>query len=167
MSKPLTPASGFSYYINLLGDQEYTSLFLSRSTFDSLETISEQQSTHRYAVGKWSIKQIVGHMADHERIMIYRALRFSRKDTTPLPGYEQDPYVENGHFDNVLFTDLVQDFRNVRACTISFMNMLSDEQLEFGGTASNTPVTVEGVLKATIGHEIHHMQILRERYGIK
>jgi uncharacterized damage-inducible protein DinB len=160
----LTPASGFPYYVELTRDIDYTSLFLSRENFALLESISEQQSTQRYSPGKWSIKQIVGHMADHERIMIYRALRFSRRDQTQLPGYDQEPYVENSRFDELLFTDLVQDFRNVRNSSISFLMMLSDEQLAFRGTASNIEISVEDLLKATIGHEIHHMKILRERY---
>jgi uncharacterized damage-inducible protein DinB len=160
----LTPASGFSYYIELIKDLDYTSLLLSRKNFDMLESISEQQSNHRYAPGKWSIKQIIGHMADHERIMIYRALRFSRKDKTELPGYEQDLFVQNGGFDDFLFTDLVQDFRNVRSSTISFMTMLSDDQLGHEGTASGQQMSVENVLKATAGHEIHHINILKERY---
>lgn len=160
----LTPSSGFIYYIRLLGDQDYTSLFLSRASFDLLESISEQQSTFRYAEGKWSVKQIVGHMADHERIMIYRALRFSRKDPAELPGYDQNPYVDNSRFDEILFTDLVQDFRNVRTASISFMMMLSEEQLACKGTASRTLISVEDLLKATIGHEIHHMRVLQERY---
>jgi uncharacterized damage-inducible protein DinB len=160
----LTPASGFPYYVALTREFDYTSLFLSRETFDLLETISEQQSIRRYAPGKWSIKQIVGHMADHERIMIYRALRFSRRDETRLPGYDQEPSVENSRFDELLFTDLVQDFRNVRTSTISFLMMLSDEQLARKGTASNIEISVEDILKATIGHELHHMKILKERY---
>ena len=160
----LTRSSGFPYYISLLGDQDYTALFLSRANFDWLESISEQQSTYRYAVGKWSIKQIVGHMADHERIMIYRALRFSRKDSVELPGYDQNPYVENARFDDILFTDLVQDFRNVRTSSISFMMMLSDDQLACKGIASRTEVSVEDLLKATVGHELHHMKVLQEKY---
>lgn len=160
----LTPSSGFPYYISLLKDRDYTSLFLSRANFDMLASISEQQSSYRYAVGKWSVKQIVGHMADHERIMIYRALRFSRKDATELPGYDQNPYVENGRFDEILFTDLVQDYQNVRTATISFIMMLSDEQLTFKGTASRTSISVEDILKATIGHELHHMEVLKEKY---
>ena len=140
------------------------SLLLSRKNFDMLESVSEQQSNHRYAPGKWSIKQIIGHMADHERIMMYRALRFSRKDKTALPGYEQDLFVENGGFDDFLFTDLVQDFRNVRNSTISFMTMLSDDQLRYAGSASGQQLSVEDVLKATAGHEIHHINILKERY---
>ena len=160
----LTPSSGFPYYISLLHEKDYTSLFLSRANFDFLESISEQQSTYRYATGKWSVKQIVGHMADHERIMIYRALRFSRRDSTELPGYDQDPYVSNSRFDEILFTDLVQDFKNVRTASISFIMMLSDEQLAFKGTASRITISVEDLLKATIGHEVHHMKVLKEKY---
>lgn len=159
-----TVQDGFPYYIELTGDLNYKELFSSDEHFKLLTSISEEQANYRYEPGKWSIKQITGHMADHERIMTYRALRFSRKDTTQLPGYEQNVYVENSRFDELSLDELVSDFKNVRAATNSFIHSLSEEQLALKGQAWKYELTVEEFLKATIGHELHHVAILKERY---
>jgi hypothetical protein len=90
---------GFPYYIELVGDKDYRQLFQSGENICQIKSLTEEQSKHRYAPGKWSIKQIVGHITDHERVMIYRSLRFSRKDKTTLPGYDQDVLVSNSRFD--------------------------------------------------------------------
>jgi uncharacterized damage-inducible protein DinB len=155
---------GFPYYIELLGDLDYRQLFSSQENFTLLESISEQQAAYRYAPGKWSIKQIAGHITDHERIMTYRALRFSRKDTTQLPGYEQNLFVENSRFDELPFQHLLTDYKNVRAATNSFIDSLSEAQLNLKGSAWKYELTVEEFLKATIGYELHHITILKERY---
>lgn len=159
-----TPADGFPYYIELIGDAYYRQMFLSGENFRLLENINEEQSTYRYATDKWSIKQVVGHITDHERIMMYRALRFSRKDTTALHGYDQNVLVENSRFDELPFAQLLVDFKNVRAATNSFINSLSPAQLQLRGTSWKFELTVEEYLKATIGHEMHHMKIIKERY---
>jgi len=159
-----TVQDGFPYYIELLGSNDYRPLFSSQDNISLLDTIDEEQSNFRYAPGKWSIKQIVGHITDHERIMSYRALRFSRKDTTLLPGYDQDLFVDNSRFDELSFRQLLTDFKNVRAATNSFIDSLSGLQLNLTGTAWKYELTVEEFLKATIGHEIHHMEIIKERY---
>ena len=155
---------GFPYYIELVGDKDYRQLFLSNENMQLLQSISEEKSTWRYASDKWSIKQIIGHMNDHERIMTYRALRFSRNDKTLLPGYDQNVYVENSRFDDQNIKDLVQDFQYVRNATISFMNSLSPQQLSLTGTAWKYELTVEEFLKATIGHELHHIDIIKKKY---
>jgi DinB superfamily len=159
-----TVQDGFPYYIELVGDQDYESLFTSAATFDLLHAISEEQSAFRYAPGKWSIKQIVGHITDHERIMTYRALRFSRKDKTSLPGYEQDLLVNNSRFDELSFRELTDDFANVRTATNSFIHLLSPAQLALKGKAWKYELTVEEFLKATIGHELHHVAVLKDKY---
>ncbi|MCO4292058.1 DinB family protein [Solitalea sp. MAHUQ-68] len=159
-----TIEDGFPYYIELLGSTDYKQLFASPETFTLLETISEEKSAYCYAPGKWSIKQIIGHITDHERIMTYRALCFSRKDTTALPGYDQNLFVDNSRFNELSFELLLTDFNNVRNATNSFIATLSTEQLNLKGTAWKYELTVEEFLKATIGHEVHHMGILKERY---
>lgn len=155
---------GFPYYIELLGDKDYRQLFGSKANLDLLKSLTEEQAAFRYAPGKWSIKQIIGHITDHERIMTYRALRFSRKDKTPLPGYDQDTFVNNSRFDELTATQLITDLENVRNASVSFMNGLSKEQLALTGTAWKYELTVEEFLKATIGHEWHHMEIIKQRY---
>jgi uncharacterized damage-inducible protein DinB len=157
-------SEGFPYYIELVGDKDYKQLFRSDENFSLLKSLSEEQSKHRYAPGKWSIRQIIGHITDHERIMIYRSLRFSRKDKTALPGYDQDVLVNNSRFDEQTSGQLINDFENVRKASISFIDSLSSEQLSLTGTAWKYELTVEEFLKATIGHELHHMRIIREKY---
>lgn len=159
-----TVQDGFPYYIELLGSKDYRLLFSSQDNFALLNGISEEQATYRYAADKWSIKQIVGHITDHERIMTYRALRFSRKDTTQLPGYDQNLFVDNSRFDELSFRQLVTDFKNVRSATNGFIESLSDAQLRLKGAAWKYELTVEEFLKATIGHELHHIDIIKERY---
>lgn len=159
-----TVQDGFPYYIELLGNADYKQLFTSPATFVLLEKISEEQANYRYAPDKWSIKQIVGHITDHERIMTYRALRFSRKDNTQLPGYDQNLFVDNSRFNELSFQQLLTDFKNVRAATNSFIDSLSEFQLRLKGFAWKYELTVEEFLKATVGHEIHHIDIIKDRY---
>lgn len=159
-----TLQDGFLYYIELLENRDYLKQFSSQENFTLLESISEEQAIYRYAPNKWSIKQIVGHLTDHERIMMYRVLRFSRKDTTLLPGYDQDLFVDNSRFDEMTFKQLVTDFKNVRNATISFVESLSEFQISLKGVVWKYELTVEEFLKATIGHEIHHIGIMKERY---
>lgn len=157
-------SDGFPYYIELVGDNDYRQLFQSDKNFSLLKSLTEDQAKHRYAPGKWSIKQIIGHITDHERIMIYRSLRFSRRDKTVLPGYDQEVLVNNSRFDEQTLTELVNDFENVRKASISFIGSLSHAQLSFGGTVWKYELTVEAFLKATIGHELHHVKIIEEKY---
>ncbi|WP_069661291.1 DinB family protein [Arcticibacter eurypsychrophilus] len=155
---------GFPYYIELLGTADYSQLFTSQDNFALLETISEEQAKYRYAAGKWNIKQIIGHITDHERIMTYRALRFSRKDTTQLSGYDQNLFVDNSRFDELSLKQLITDFKNVRAATNSFIGSLSELQLNLIGYAWKYELTVKEFLKATVGHEVHHFKIIKELY---
>jgi uncharacterized damage-inducible protein DinB len=160
----LTVSDGFPYYISLVGSSDLKQLFSDGTNFKMLSALTEEQANYRYAPGKWSIKQIVGHMTDHERIMTYRALRFSRKDKTPLPGYDQDLLVENSRSNELSMKELLDDFKNVRAATLSLMKSFSEEQLLLKGLAWKYELTVAEMLKATIGHELHHMIILKDKY---
>jgi hypothetical protein len=162
----LTVSDGFPYYISLVDGKDYKKLFQSDDNFNVLASLSEKQSQYRYAEGKWSIKQIIGHITDHERIMTYRALRFSRKDDTLLPGYDQDLLVNNSRFDELPWELLQRDLKNVRQSTLSFIESLSPDQLRLKGKAWKFELTVEEFLKATIGHEAHHWKVFRERYAL-
>jgi len=156
---------GFPYYIELLGDSDYVQLFNSKENLNLLKSLTDEQAAYRYAPDKWSIKQIIGHITDHERIMTYRALRFSRKDKTLLPGYDQNTFVDNSRFDELTIKQLTTDCENVRNASVSFMNSLSNTQLALTGTAWKYELSVESFLKATIGHELHHMNVLKQQYA--
>lgn len=126
--------------------------------------ISEAKSMHRYEPGKWSIKEVLGHLIDSERIFAYRALRFARKDHTPLSGFDQDPYVSAGRFDERPWSELVAEFEHVRRSTILFFRGVKPEAERLFGVANNSPITVRALGYVIAGHELHHMGILRERY---
>jgi len=160
----LTPSDGFPYYIGLVGSLNVKQLFRSEANFKILSSFTEEQANYRYASDKWSMKQIIGHMTDHERIMMYRTLRFSRNDTTSLPGYDQELMVKNSRFHEMSSNDLIEDFRNVRRATISLMDSFSNEQLQRKGMAWKFELTVDEMLKATIGHELHHMSVIKKNY---
>ena len=160
----LTVSDGFPYYVSLTGSTDVRQLFQDETNFKLLASLSDAQVNYRYAPGKWSIKQIIEHMTDHERIMTYRILRFSRKDTTVLPGYDQDLLVENGRANDLSLADLMDDFRNVRQASKSLIKNLSPGQFKLKGTAWKFELTVEEFLRATIGHELHHMAVIREKY---
>ncbi|HMV78885.1 MAG TPA: DinB family protein [Leptospiraceae bacterium] len=157
-------SDGFPYYIELLGEADYLKLFSSLEDFELLETISEEKANYRFAPDKWNIKQIVGHLTDHERIMIYRILRISRKDTAQLAGYDQELFTANSRFNEISYKQILTDFKNVRASSISFIDTLSQEQLKFKGLVWKFEMSIEEFLKAVIGHTIHHMNIIKEKY---
>ena len=157
-------SDGFPYYIELTENEDYKTLFESKTFIETLERLTETQANYRYAPKKWSLKQIIGHITDHERIMVYRALRFSRKDQTSLPGYDQDLFVDNGFYDDLPFETILNDYKNVRQATLSFIKTLTPEKLKLTGTAWKYQLTVAEFLKATIGHEIHHIKVIQEKY---
>ena len=154
----------FLYYIEMSGKEDCQELFFIPDNMAFLNSLTEEQASYRYALDKWSIKQVLGHMTDHERIMTYRALRVSRKDDTPLAGYDQNAYVDNSNFDNLPFKDLMQDYKNTRNASLSFMNCLSKEQWQLKGQVWKFNLTIEEIMRAIIGHEFHHMNVIKERY---
>lgn len=160
----LSPSDGFPYYYQLAGSKSSLELFTGSSTFQFLTSISEEQSKYRYTKNKWSIKEIVGHMTDHERIKIYRALLLSRKQPVQLWGYDQNALVENSRFREMSFKQLILDFENVRMSSISFLYGLSEGQLKIKAMANEFEITLEEFLKSIIGHEIHHTNIIKQRY---
>ncbi len=159
-----TPQDGFPYYFELAQEQELSALFASMNTNALLASIDEEKATHRYAPGKWSIKQIVGHITDHERIKMFRAFQLSRKEEVELWGYDQETLVNNSRFDELTFQQLLTDYVNVRKASQSFVNTLSIDQLAIKGWARQYKISLEDFLKSVIGHEMHHLNIIKERY---
>ena len=129
-----------------------------------LAAVPEEASARGYAPGKWSIREVVGHIADVERIMSVRALRFARGDDTPLPGMEQDPYVAaSGHASRSL-ESLLDELDTIRHATASLMRSFDEAALDRRGEASGARATVRAICFLTVGHAIHHRRVLEERY---
>jgi uncharacterized damage-inducible protein DinB len=135
-----------------------------RQTMMLLSGRNEKDGDFRYAPGKWSAKEVLGHVCDTERIFAYRALRISRADATPLAGFEQDDYVRNGPFANRPLSDLVEDFIAVRRATLSLLRNLDEPAWMRRGVASKNEVTVRALAYMIAGHELHHRKILEEKY---
>lgn len=135
-----------------------------RETQDLLATIPEGRALHRYAPGKWSIKEVIGHVTDAERVFSYRALRFARGDQTPLSGFDEKAYAPAGHFDAHDLPDLAAELDAVRRATIALFSGLDSEALARRGPANNKEISVRALAYVIAGHERHHVEILRERY---
>lgn len=129
-----------------------------------LASRSERDGNFRYAPGKWTIKEVLGHVMDAERIFAYRALRIGRGDETPLSSFEQDDYVKNGAFAARTLAELVEEFDAVRGASISLFRSFDDAAWGRRGVANQTSVTVRALGFITAGHQIHHRMILEENY---
>lgn len=125
---------------------------------------SERDGNFRYAPGKWTVKEVLGHVSDAERIFAYRALRIARGDQTPLAGFEQEDYVRGGNFTERTLADLAEEFGLVRAASIALFRSLQKEAWQLRGVASEKEVTVRALAFIVAGHELHHRLILEERY---
>jgi uncharacterized damage-inducible protein DinB len=154
-------------YIGLLPDD---GLVLDRlkgnldRTRDLIGSLPEERLTYRYAEGKWTIKETLLHIVDDERIYAYRALRFARNDRTELPGFEQDDYALHSAANDRAIADLLEEFATVRAATISLYRGLGGGALTRAGVASGNHMSVRAIAYHIAGHEMHHLNIIRERY---
>ena len=129
-----------------------------------LSGISEEQSLHSYAPGKWTIREVLNHVNDGERVFAGRAFWFARGFNDALPSFEQDIAVQMAHANNTSWADLVEEFKYVRLGTISFFKSLPDEAWERTGVASDNPVSVRALAYIIAGHVAHHIGVLREKY---
>ncbi len=135
----------------------------------ALGNLTDEQALFRDAPKEWSIKDIVGHLNDGERVFAYRLLRISRNDPTPLPGFEQNDYVREACFDNHPIQDLIQEFEHLRRANILAINNMTEESALRRGTASGYTVSARALIYIMVGHVEHHMASLHEKYlpGIK
>ena len=132
-----------------------------RSLFTSIPV---EQETYRYAEGKWSIKELLGHIVDAERIFATRALRFARNDMKPLPGFDENIYVQNAGFDHRSMFSLLEEFAGLRKANAELFSSMTEEMLLRRGEANGKPISVRAIIYVVAGHANHHMNILRERY---
>ena len=156
----------YGKYVSLVPDNNILEVLSEQlgATLALLRSVPETRAGFRYAAGKWSVKELVGHMIDTERIFAYRALRFARNDRTPLPGYEQDDYIRNASFDACALADLAAEFESVRRSTLFLFKHLDAKAWMRKGVASEAEVSVRALAYIIAGHELHHRGILRDRY---
>ena len=160
-------AEYFNYYISLVSNSPDVNTALEqthKTTNDLLDLITEEKGNYVYADGKWTIKELLVHLIDTERIFCNRALRFARNDQTDLPGYNHDEYVPNSGANERTLNDISNEFNIVRQGTIALFNSFTPEMLERKGTANGNNLTVLAIGFVISGHEKHHVNILDERY---
>ena len=133
-------------------------------TIGVLSDINEEKGQYKYADGKWSIKELVGHLLDTERIMAYRALRIARGDKTPTAGFEQDDYIENSNFDLCSLSVLTKEFELIRQSNILMFSNLTESAWHRTGTASDNTFSTRALAYIIAGHELHHINVLQEKY---
>ena len=156
----------YDRYISLVQGQDILGAFdeQRRQMLLLLSSRSEEDGNFRYAPDKWSLKEMLGHLNDTERILAYRALRIARNDQTPIEGFEQDDYVRNAPFARRPLEDLIEDYIAVRRSTVSLFRNLDEEAWTRRGTANKNEITVRALAYIIAGHELHHRRILEEKY---
>ena len=132
-----------------------------------LARITDEQANVRPPAGEWSVKEVIGHVNDTERIFAYRALRITRGDTTPLPGFEQNDYVSNTNFNARSLADLLDEFEWQRRANVACFKPLSEAEIARRGIASNLGVSVHALLHIMAGHVLHHYESLKVDYHVQ
>lgn len=135
-----------------------------QSTADLLAGLSEAKAAHRYAPGKWTVREVIGHLSDAERIFAYRCLRIARGDQTALPGFDENAYVPAAGFERRTLKSVAAEYASVRDATLSMIDGLTPEALALMGTASEKPVSARALVFIIAGHEKHHLGVLKEKY---
>lgn len=158
----------YERYVSLVANDDIIDTLASQPTRlqDLFTAMPEERGEFRYAEGKWSIKELLGHLIDGERMFAYRLFRISRADETPIEGFEQDGYIENAHSNRRSFADLLEEFSLLRRANMLFLNNLTDEAWTRAGTANNVKISVRALVYIMAGHIEHHLNILRDRYSL-
>ncbi|MFN2437667.1 MAG: DinB family protein [Chitinophagaceae bacterium] len=153
-------------YVNLVMQDDLEDAFSQnqQNIIDLLKSIPGERWDYRYADGKWTIKELVQHMIDAERIFCYRALCFARNDTVKLPGFEEDDYARNSKANQRFKESLIEELKVVQQSSVALFNSFDEEQLQASGIANNNSIYVLAIGFVVIGHALHHKKILEERY---
>lgn len=170
MTRPTSAEYGapYAHYVSLCPEEDILEAMEQQSseTQKLLAALDETRAAYRYEPEKWSVKEVLGHMVDSERVFGYRALAIARGESQPLPGYDENDYVRNAGFDNWRLGDLAEEYALVRRSNIVFFKNLAEEAWDRRGTASDHPATVRALAYIIVGHERHHLGVLRERYKV-
>jgi len=168
---PTEYAPYYARYVNVVPDADLLDVLRRQvdETAALVAPLSDRDAEHRYAEGKWSIKEVIGHITDVERIFVCRALCFARGEPAGLPGFDENEYARRSNAGARPIRSLMDELRTVRAATVAFFAGLDQELLMRRGTANNNGYTVRAIAYIVAGHERHHAAILRERYlpGLK
>lgn len=158
-------ASFYQGYIDLVSDDVIGELEDQATSFPTfVRSLPPEKMEYAYAPGKWTIKQIVGHLIDNERILAYRLLCLSRKDPTPLPGYDQNEYIAKSYYRTKDTETILKEFEAVRRANLFLYKSLQPTDLDYIGTANNHPISAKALLFVIAGHLNHHRKIIGERY---
>jgi uncharacterized damage-inducible protein DinB len=168
MAKP-TPGTYASFYEGYINQVKADSIAVaietySRSIHEFIQNLPEEKAQYAYAPGKWTVNDVLQHMIDTERVFVYRAMRFSRNDATPLPGFEEDHYAMHAGGRTRPMDVLKEEFTALRKSTDLFLLSLTDEQLQRSGMANHYNTQVNAIAFMVYGHLLHHRQVLEERY---
>lgn len=163
---PSEYADYFERYISLVPEGDVHMVLRDQIEMHLREigALTESQANYRYAAGKWSVKEVIGHLADTERIFTYRATCFARADPQSLPGFDENAYVAHAEFGRLPLRDILNEFRTTRASTFAFFRNLDAEALMRRGVANDRAYSVRAIACIIAGHEAHHWRIFRERY---
>jgi uncharacterized damage-inducible protein DinB len=168
----IRPAAGdyapfYASYVALVNNEPILDTLenLKTSTYNFFFDLTDEQANYAYAPGKWTIKEVCGHLTDAERTFAYRAFAFSR-GTAELPGFDENVYVERANFNDRSLKGLADEFKAVREANLYMLRTLTIEQLNTVGIANGGTIKVSAIPYIMAGHELHHLNILKERYGV-
>jgi len=168
ISKPANNIPAFyQHYMNLVPDDENLILHLRdilAETKKLIENVSEEKLFYRYAKDKWTIKDLLVHLSDCERVIIYRAMRIARADKTDLPGFDENLFVTNANANNRQLDSIMNELAAYRASSIAFIETLDEDSLDRTGTANGYPLSARLLVNHLYGHHKHHLNIIREKY---
>ena len=164
--EPTEYAPYYEKYVSLVPEDDVVSGLdeQGRTTLDLLRGLEEEGSRYRYAPGKWSIKEVAGHIIDTERVMAYRALYFGRRNEAAVPGFDQDVTAGHAPYDRLPLSEILDEYESVRRSSLHLFRHFDKDAWLRRGAANNNEVTVRALAYVILGHERHHVEILRSRY---
>ena len=165
----LQPDEYGEYYTVYIRHVEYSDIEVQlkenrKSAMTLFGSLDDEKALLRYEEGKWSVKEVLGHVMDTERIFTYRALALARGETEPLAGYDHNQYVKEAGFDRFGVDELIEQYKNTRSSTLSLFQSFDGKELVKRGVVNGSNFTVRGLGVVVAGHELHHLNILRDRY---
>jgi uncharacterized damage-inducible protein DinB len=156
----------YDRYVSLVPDGDIEEILSKQrtKTITFLSSISEESARKAYAPGKWTLKEVIGHLADVERVMSYRMLAIARNESAPLPAMDQDQYVSAANFNKLSWEQLLAGLDTVRSNTLSLISTIDDAAWDRNGTVMNSPVSIGTFAYGIVGHELHHMKVISDKY---